>query len=202
MNTRLVYMPHQPPTQTPSQILSGASPVCHTQKRKPVCLHLGPSDTHRGPAWNKARRRRCKTGLGRAGRWLSRGCRSLRTLPGPGRRLQAGGRRGKATWSRPGEGQLRAASRGRRGAYSAHEAGAPVACSATAAGGSDSGRGWGSASGGDTGLLGDVGGDLPAVRMPQDAESAVLRIPCGLDSAGGAEWGALWPPIAAGRGHP
>ncbi|XP_075811697.1 cell growth regulator with EF hand domain protein 1 [Microtus pennsylvanicus] len=60
-------------------------------------------------------------------------CLSHRTLPGPGRRLQPGGRRGKATWSRPGEGRLRAARRGRRGAYSAHEAGAPVARSATAA---------------------------------------------------------------------
>lgn len=38
-----------------------------------------------------------------------------------------------ATWSRPGEGWLRAAGRGRRGAYNAHEAGAPDAHSAAAA---------------------------------------------------------------------
>lgn len=38
-----------------------------------------------------------------------------------------------ATWSRPGEGRLRAAGRERRGAYRAHEAGAPVAHSAAAA---------------------------------------------------------------------
>lgn len=38
-----------------------------------------------------------------------------------------------ATWSGPGEGWLRAAGRGRRGAYNAHEAGAPDAHSAAAA---------------------------------------------------------------------
>ncbi|XP_021058190.1 cell growth regulator with EF hand domain protein 1 [Mus pahari] len=38
-----------------------------------------------------------------------------------------------ATWSRPGEGRLRAAGREQRGAYSAHEAGAPVAHGAAAA---------------------------------------------------------------------
>lgn len=38
-----------------------------------------------------------------------------------------------ATWSSPGEGWLRAAGRGRRGAYNAHEAGAPDAHSAAAA---------------------------------------------------------------------
>lgn len=104
--------PHQSVTLTnANQSASVWIPVTRTEDP----IRLPPT-----PAWNKARWRRYKAGLGRAGRWPSRGCLSQRTLPGLGRRLQPGGLRGKATWSRPGEGRLRAARRGRRGAYSAH----------------------------------------------------------------------------------
>lgn len=77
-----------------------------------------------------------------------------------------------ATWSRPGEGRLRAAGRERRGAYSVHEAGAPVAHSAAAAGGSDSGRGQGSVGGEGTPYLGGKGGDLLLVVRMQRAQSS------------------------------
>lgn len=85
-----------------------------------------------------------------------------------------------ATWSRPGEGRLRAAGRGRRGAYSAHEAGAPVAHSAAAAGGSDSGRGQDPEGGGGTPYLGGEGGDLLlAVRMQRAHSPHPLRLGLG-----------------------
>lgn len=77
-----------------------------------------------------------------------------------------------ATWSRPGEGRLRAAGRERRGAYSVHEDGAPVAHSAAAAGGSDSGRGQGSVGGEGTPYLGGKGGDLLLVVRMQRAQSS------------------------------
>lgn len=130
-------------------------------------IHL-PSDPHG-----------TRPGGGAAGQvWPRRGggppvtvCRLLRTLPGPGRRLQPRERRGMATWSRPGEGRLPAAGRGRRGAYSANQPGVPVAHRAAAAGGSDSGRGQGPVGGGGTQYLAGEGGDLLAVRM-QGAQSS------------------------------